>query len=165
MIKRIRVPEDRLAVIIGHGGRTKLDIEKKTRTKIVIEDEVEVQGEPLDVMTATNILTAISRGFSPKNACGLLDEENTISIIDLPKDENRLRRIRSRLIGTKGKCRRNLELLTGTKISIYGRTAAIIGSYENIELAEDAITRLIKGFSHSNVYAYLEHRRSAMLHR
>ncbi len=158
MIRRIKVPDDRIAVIIGNYGRTKKAIEKKTHTKITIDDEIQIEGEAIDVMTAENVIKAVSRGFSPKNAHELLDEENTISIIELPKDKIKLKRMRSRLIGTKGKCRRNIELLTETKISIYGKTVAIIGNYNNIELAEDAITRLMHGASHSNVYAYLEGR-------
>ncbi|MBI3191005.1 RNA-processing protein [archaeon] len=156
MIKRIKIPEDRLAVIIGTYGKTRKFIEKKTNTKIAVPDEVEVSGESLDVMTAENIIKAVGRGFSPENAIELIDEENTLLLLDLPKGEKELKRIKSRLIGTKGKSRRNIEMLTVTKISIYGRTAGIIGKYDNVKLAEDAISRLIKGISHKSVYEYLE---------
>jgi len=157
MIRNMKIPEDRVAVFIGKDGTTKMDIEEKTHTKIEINEEIIIKGEAIDVMAAENIVKAIGRGFSPKNAFQLLDENVTLDMIDLPKNERLLRRIRSRLIGIKGKCRRNLELLTKTKISIYGRTVGIIGRYKNVELAEDAINRLIKGFSHRSVYEYLEH--------
>ncbi len=156
MIKNVKVPEDRIAVIIGHNGKTRRSIEQKTRTKIKVSDSVEIAGEALDVMTAENIVRALGRGFSPENALDLLDEENTMTMIDLPKNDAASRRIKSRLIGTNGKCRRNIESLTKTKISIYGRTIGIIGKYDDVDLAGDAIRRLIKGISHKDVYAYLE---------
>lgn len=156
MIRKIRMPEERLPVLIGSKGRVKRALQKETATKITVGDEVVIDGDAIDVMTAENVVKAISRGFSPENAFLLLDEENTLELIELPKNERMLTRIRSRLIGTKGKGRRNLEILTKTKISIYGRTAGIIGKYENAELACDAVRRLMKGFSHRNVYKYLE---------
>jgi ribosomal RNA assembly protein len=157
VIKKIRIPEDRLAVLIGSRGKTRKYLEKKTSTRIHVGEDITVTGEAVNVMTAENVIKAISRGFSPKNAFELLDEEATLGIIDLPKDEKALVRLRSRLIGTRGKSRRNLELLTKTKISIYGKTVGIIGKYENVHLATDGVTRIIKGFSHRNVYEYLEH--------
>lgn len=156
MIKIMKIPEERLAVLIGHNGTTKDEISGRTRTSIKVGDSVEISGESMDVLLAENIVIAIARGFSPENALLLIDEENTLEIIDLPKNDRVLRRLRSRLIGTGGKCRRNLELLTKTKISIYGKTASIIGSYSSVELAKDGIDRLIKGFSHRAVYEYLE---------
>jgi ribosomal RNA assembly protein len=161
MIKRVKIPEERLAVIIGTRGKTRKLVEKKTNTKITVTDEVEISGESLDVMVAENIVKAIGRGFSPENSIELLDEENTLLIIDLPKNEKELKRIKSRLIGTKGKSRRNLELLTKTKISIYGWTAGIIGKYDGVKMAEDAIGRLIKGISHKSVYEYLEKKKTS----
>jgi ribosomal RNA assembly protein len=162
VIRKLRMPEDRLPILIGSRGRTKLFLENKTRTKIYVEEEVTISGDAVDVMTAENVVKAIARGFSPQNAFDLLDENCTLGLMDLPKDKNTLKRVRSRLIGTNGKARRNLEMLTKTKISIYGRTVGIIGNYENVEMAEDAINRLIKGFSHRNVYVYLEHHQSDM---
>jgi ribosomal RNA assembly protein len=156
MIRSIKVAEDRIGAVIGPFGRTKKEIQKKTKTKIKIADEVVIEGEALDVMTAESIVKAIGRGFSPQNAFALLDEENTFNIIDLPKTPAALKRIRSRLIGQKGKCRRNIEIITKTKISIYGRTASIIGNYDDVEKAGKAIKKLITGLTHKGVYAYLE---------
>ncbi len=156
MIKKLLVPKERMAVIIGSRGIVKRDIEKKTKTKITIQDDVEIEGEALDVLTAENIITAIGRGFSPSHALELLEEGNTLVIIELPRDERALKRIRSRLIGTRGKTRRNVEDYTKTAISIYGKTAAIIGTYEDAEFARAALAKLIKGFTHKSVYKFLE---------
>jgi ribosomal RNA assembly protein len=163
MIKIIRIPEERIAVLIGPRGLTKKYIARKTCTKIRIEGDVEVSGEAVNVMTAGGIITAIGRGFSPENALLLLNEENALDVVDLPKNERELLRVRSRLIGTGGKCRRNLEQLTKTKISVYGKTVGIIGRYHNVELAKDGIRRLVKGFAHRAVYEYLEGKQAEIL--
>jgi ribosomal RNA assembly protein len=159
MLKKILVPRERLPVIIGIHGRTKSEIEKQTRTKITVSEDVEVMGDVMDVITAENIITAIARGFAPERALRLIEEDNILAVIDLPRDERTLIRIRSRLIGTNGKTRRNIEEYTKTGISIYGKTAAVIGSYENAETAREAIEKLIKGFTHKTVYKFLEEKR------
>jgi len=158
MIRSVKISEERIGVLIGQSGKTRKEIEKRTNTKIDIGEDIVVKGDALNVMTAENIIRAIGRGFSPKNAFELLDDENTISIISLPKNPATLIRVRARLIGTNGKCRHNIEIMTRTKISIYGKTASIIGKYEDVELAENAIKKLIMGIPHKNVYQYLENR-------
>ena len=160
-INTIKIPEDRIPVLIGIKGITKRKIEKNTKTKISVEgEEVTIQGNSIDVLDAENIVKAIGRGFSPENSALLLNEDNMLSIIDLPKNKASLKRVRSRLIGTKGKSRRNIERLTGTYISVYGKTASIIGKYQNVSIAEQAINKLIKGVPHRFVYEFLEGKQS-----
>ena len=154
MIKSIVIPKERLAVVIGEHGTTKRQIEKTTKAKLRITEEIEMEGEPIDVMVAENVIKAIGRGFSPENALKLVDEDITLDIMQLPKSG--LERLRSRIIGAKGKCRRNLEVLTNTNISVYGKTVSIIGKYENIVSAHESVEKLINGFSHKSVYAFLE---------
>ncbi len=157
MITTVKIPEERVSVLIGTRGSTKRVLEKGTKTKILIAvEDITIEGDSINVLDAENIVKAIGRGFSPESAMLLLDEENTLSIIDLPKSENSQKRIKSRLIGTKGKSRRNLEHLTGTHISVYGRTVSLIGKYGDVDLAEQAINKLIKGVPHRFVYEFLE---------
>jgi ribosomal RNA assembly protein len=156
MLKRLLIPEERLAVVIGSKGSTKRNIEKNTNTKITIQEDVQIEGEALEVLAASNVISAIGRGFSPKIAMSLLEEENTLIIIELPRDERVLRRVRSRLIGTRGKTRKNIEEYTKTKISIYGKTASVIGSYDDADFAKTSLEKLIKGLSHKSVYKFLE---------
>ena len=156
MFKAVKIPEERLAVLIGEGGATKRYIEKKAKTKIKIGEEIIIEGEALDVMTAENVVKAIGRGFSPTSAMLLLDEENCFDLVQLPDNEKARKRVCARLIGTKGKARRNLEHLTKTRISVYGKTVGIIGSYDDTEKAKTAIENLIGGFSHRSVYELLE---------
>ena len=144
MIKTIKIPNERLAIIIGTKGSTKRQIQRKTKTKILVDEEVTIEGESLDILNAENVIKAIGRGFAPEIALLLLIEDNTLSIIDLPKNARTMKRIKSRLIGTNGKSRRNLERLTRTYISVYGKTVAIIGKYDNVALAESSVNKIIK---------------------
>ena len=159
MIATILIPRMRVPVILGTNGATKHDIEEKTNTKIFIGEEITIEGEALDVMAAENIIKAIGRGFAPAAALALLDEEKVLYVIQLPKNENELTRIKSRIIGSDGRARQNLERLTNTQISVYGKTVSIIGCYEDADIAKEAIEKLISGSMHSNVYRFLELRK------
>lgn len=154
MIKNVKINEERIAVLIGKHGKVKKEIETYTRTKISVSDEIIIEGEAIDVLTAENIVRAIGRGFAPETALELLDEENTLFIITL--DTKNSKRIKARIIGTRGKTRERLEKYTRTFISVYGKTISIIGTYRNVETAQEAVEKFIKGASHTSVYMFLE---------
>lgn len=156
MLKKISVPKDRMAALIGIAGTTKRDIENKTGTKLHVNDEVTIEGDGIGLLDAENIIKAVSRGFPPEKAMHLLDEEKTLCIIQLPKSRKTLSRIKARIIGKKGKSRENIERLTGSDIAVYGRTVSIIGTYGNVHYSAEAVERLIRGYRHASVYRYLE---------
>jgi ribosomal RNA assembly protein len=114
----------------------------------------------LNINKGLEVILAISRGFSPERAFILFTEENNLEVVDLReyvgKSANSLARVKSRLIGEKGKSRRTIEELTGSYISIYGHYVAIIGTSEQITLTTEAITRICSGRSHKNVYNFLQ---------
>ena len=156
MIDSVKIPGMRMAVLIGKNAATKRMIEKTLGVKLDIRDGVSIEGEPLNVMDAKNVVLAIGRGFSPENAILLASEENTLCIIYLSKDEKKQKRLKSRIIGEAGRTRENIERITGVHISIYGKTVAIIGEYEAVDITRQAIEQFMKGFSHRSVYAFLE---------
>lgn len=162
----LHIPEERISVVIGNKGETKKEICKKCNVKIEIESrtgEIGVSStsknfDEFGALKARDIISAISHGFSPERAFRILDEETLFQILDLRNfttSSNSTNRIKGRIIGEKGKARKNLEELTNTFISIYGHTIALIGSYEETKLAIDAIMLLIKGRSHKTVYEML----------
>ncbi|MCD6477814.1 MAG: RNA-processing protein [Candidatus Aenigmarchaeota archaeon] len=158
MIKTIRIPEDRVKVL-----KSCLKILKsKTKTDISIEENlIKISGEPLDIWRTNNIIKAIGRGFSPVNSFKLLDEDNSLEIIELKKylkTQKSIKRIKGRIIGKEGKTRKIIEDSTGSVVSVYGNTVSIISSYEEIHKATEAIMMLINGSSHRKVYKYLERR-------
>lgn len=144
------IPKDRINVLNEETIKT---IEKEVRVKISIKENiVEIEGEGLNLFQAKNIIKAIGRGFSPLNALKLL-EDKELEIIDIPGKN--IKRIKSRIIGTRGKTRKFIEEMTGCCLSVYGKTVSIIGNYEELGDARKAIEMFIKGASHSSVYRFL----------
>jgi ribosomal RNA assembly protein len=170
-----RVPEDRIGVVIGPGGRTKRDIASRTGTRIEIdasEGEVRLAGpddDPSGVLKARDIVLAIGRGFSPERALRLLKENTFLGILDIKfttghREKSALQRIRARAIGTGGRARSRIEELSGCSMSVYGSTVALIGEEEQLEHATHAVELLLKGSEHSTVFHYLARaRREAAL--
>ena len=82
--KLIRIPEDRIGVLIGKSGKIKSKIEKTCSVKLEIDSEngevkvfSDVVDEKFQTFKALEIVTAIGRGFSPQKAVRLLKGENT----------------------------------------------------------------------------------------
>jgi ribosomal RNA assembly protein len=152
MIDKIRIPKKRIHVLF----EKKREIEEATNIKIEVADEITIEGNCIEVMNAKNIIKAIGRGFATDIAMELIDEKKNLCIISLPHDRKKLKRVKSRIIGTEGRSKKNIEKLTSTHISVYGRTVSIIGDYENVDIARGAIEKLIGGSPHSNVYMFIE---------
>jgi len=170
----IKIPYDRVGILIGPEGRVKREIEKKCGVELKIDSEsgdVEVilkteQGDPAVLFKVESIINAIGRGFSPEKALKLLDEGVIFEVIDLKdyvgKSKSELERVKGRLIGEKGKTRRIIEETSGAKISIYGHTISIIGEAEHLEAAKQAAEMLIRGSQHGTVYRFLHRRRGEL---
>lgn len=164
MIEDIKIPKRRIAVLIGEKGSTKRKIERATLTRINVnseEGDVNIEGkDSLKVYITKKIIRAIGRGFNPDIALSLLDEKNIFEMIDIHevsgKSRNQEIRVKSRVIGTKGRARTRLEDLTNTHISVYGKTVGIIGKVEDVELARRALDKLIKGSPHQKVYKWID---------
>ena len=165
--KLIRIPEDRVGVLIGKSGATKSKIEKTCSVKLDIDSkngEVEVLGnvadEKFQVFKALEIVTAVGRGFSPEKAMRLLKGENTLHVINLRefggKTPEQLERFKGRIIGDGGKARTNMENLSNANITVYGKTVSIIGEPTQLKLAVDAIESLLNGSMHGYVYKKIE---------
>ncbi|VVB51295.1 KH domain protein [uncultured archaeon] len=154
----VLIPEERVGALIGEGGKTKRYIEKSTGTSINIENNaVTVEGEGLGALKAQNIVQAIARGFSPKNAMTLLADDTTIVVMSLSDlSEKSLLRIKGRIIGKEGKTRKIIEKDSGALVSVYGKTVALIGGYEAVDSAVHCVELLLEGAPHSGVYRFLE---------
>ena len=152
MIDVIRIPKKRFPALI----KSKKELEEATNTKIKINEEIMIEGEPLEIMDAKNLIKAVGRGFSADIALQLTDENKNFYLISLPDDRKKLKRIKSRIIGTGGRSKKRIEKMTLTHISVYGKTVSIIGKYDNVEVAREAIEKLISGSPHSNVYKLIE---------
>lgn len=163
-MKEVRIPEDRVAVLIGEGGETKEDIQKLTDCNLEIKDNLAtIEGEPLDEMDAVNVVKAVGRGFNPEKALKLVEKNVMLHLMDINKfadTENARERLKGRVIGRDGETRRHLEKEANVDISVYGKTIGIVGKAQNIEIVTEAIRMLLQGSSHATAYDYLEKNRS-----
>lgn len=156
-IEEVAIPEERKPVLIGRNGKTKKEIESLTKTSITISDGILIKGELENVLRAKNIVEAVGRGFSPKRALRLLDEDCQLEIIPLGGEtKNTRKRLFGRVIGKKGATRRIIERSTGCFLSVYGKTVSIIGTAREIDLARSAVEDLIEGRQHGYVYTRLK---------
>lgn len=162
----VRVPEDRVGVLIGAGGRTRREIAERTSTVVhvdAVDGEVRITGpdsEPMRTLQARDIVVAIGRGFSPERAKRLLKDDTYLGILDIKvttgkKEKAALRRIRSRVIGSRGEARARIEQLSGCSVSVYGATVALIGQEDQLERATRAVELLLRGSEHSTVFHML----------
>lgn len=168
-VLQIRIPEERLPVLIGTKGETKAALEKKAGVALQIDREDQMVvitapdgSDPWGAMKAKDVVQAIGRGFSPERAFRLLKGEMYLTVLDMKaitgkRDKEALRRIRSRLIGTRGRAREHIEELSGCSISVYGATVTLIGTSDQLERGTRAITMLLRGSEHSSVFGFLEH--------
>ena len=89
MQEHIKVPQDRIGVIIGVEGNVKKVIEEKTGCKMSVDSEsgsviIESDAEPIKALKASETIKAIARGFSPDKAFKLLDNEDLmLDVLDL----------------------------------------------------------------------------------
>ncbi len=166
------IPKDRIGALVGPKGAVKGTIEEKLFVALTIDSEsgsVDIglkadSPDPSNALRAKDLVTAIGRGFSPQRAFSLFNEDATLGIVDLHeffgKNESEIRRVDGRIIGREGKTRRILEQLTGTQISVSGHTVSIIGTFEGVSTAKDALEKLISGRQHGTVYKFLRKRRA-----
>ena len=163
----IRIPADRIGALIGPSGKTKKRIEATFQIDLTIDGEtgnvdIKVKPDQPDVsvlFVARNMIRAIGRGFSPKNAFTLINEEYDLMIVDLEeyvgRSKNAQGRVKGRIIGKEGKSRSMIEELTDCLVSVYGGTVGIIGPYEMLPVAKEAVEMLINGSFHKTVWNHL----------
>ncbi len=159
----VKIPKERVAVLIGTKGSVKKELVEETGVNLQINSEtgvVKISGnDPIKVYKVRDIVNAIGRGFNPEKAKLLLRTDYMLEVInlrELVKSKNQIKRVKGRVIGEKGKSREFIENITDTYISVYGKTVSIIGSYENVGLARQALFKLINGSPHSKVNSWLE---------
>jgi ribosomal RNA assembly protein len=156
-----------MGVLIGKEGETKSEVENSFKVQLLIQSQngvVEIiprqdSEDPTTVLRARDVVLAIGRGFSPERALQLIDDDIVLDIIDLRetfgKNEHDIARLKGRVIGREGKIRRLIEEMTDAKVSVYGHTISMLGEYETVTAAREAIELLLKGKQHSTVYKLL----------
>jgi ribosomal RNA assembly protein len=167
----IKIPLQRVGALIGPAGTTKKTIESQLNVLLNIDGQSgsvwispqHQNSDPVTLFRTRDIVQAIGRGFSPNKAFRLFHEEIYLSVVDLReifgKSESDISRVKSRIIGKKGRTRRQIEELSGSLLSIYGHTIMIIGNQSQVDVAREAVQRFIRGDQHKSVYEYLQRKR------
>ncbi|MDD9953338.1 MAG: KH domain-containing protein [Candidatus Woesearchaeota archaeon] len=159
----IKVPKDRVAVIIGEKGTTKRELESNLKLKLDVdskEGEVRlISKDSLALFTAVEVIKAIARGFNPSIAQLLLKTDYTLelmNITDYAKGKNHMVRLKGRVIGESGKSWKTIEELSGARLTVYGKTIGIIGEGEAVTIAKKGVDMLLTGAPHNTVFRTLE---------
>lgn len=162
----LKIPKERVAVLIGKKGQVKKEIESSTKTTIKVdskEGDIFVSGkDALGLYNAREVIKAIGRGFNPEVAELLLKPDycfEIVSLADFAKSKDSETRLKGRVIGSEGRSRKLIEELTESYISVYGKTISIISDPETALIAKQAVESLLRGSTHANVYKWLEKKR------
>ncbi|MBI5159273.1 RNA-processing protein [Candidatus Micrarchaeota archaeon] len=166
----VKIPVDRVAVLIGSRGRVKRGIERKFKVKLVVgeDGDVEIDSPAGDAYTewrVKDVVKAVGRGFAPEKAFKLFSEDYYFKLVDLGdlfNSDKDVQRYKGRVIGEHGKARGNIEALSGADVCVYGDTIGFIGLLEEVNLAFEAVQALLQGASHSRVFRLLERGRRKM---
>lgn len=175
-VVHVRIPEERLPVLIGTGGAVKRALESRSQTHIEIDPDdqtIRISAppgrDPMGVLKARDVAVAVGRGFSPERAFRLLREDTYLMVVSMKEASGKrtkeaMRRLRARLIGASGKARSRMEELSGCSLSIYGASVALIGTAEQLERGTRGVQMLLRGSEHSSVFGYLNRaRRQALM--
>jgi ribosomal RNA assembly protein len=169
----VKIPKERVGVLVGPDGKVKQRIEEKFMVTLEIDSESggvtillsKKSNDPSLLFKTKDTVTAIGRGFSPEHAFRLLRNEDAVfDFIDLRavfgRSESDIKRVKGRVIGANGKTRKLIEELTEASVVVYGHTIGFIGTFEQVDVARNAVQMLINGSQHHTVYKYLQRKRS-----
>lgn len=173
-IEYLKIPRERVGVVIGKGGAVKDKIEELTRTELEVDSEsgsvaikpTDDMEDPLSVWKARYMVKAIGRGFNPEIALKLISDDMMLDIINLPdyvgKSKKAILRQKGRIIGKEGRTRDIITEMTDVYLSVYGKTVSIIGDFEHLQVAREAVDMILNGARHKSVYAFLEKKTKEM---
>src|SRR3989344_1112583 len=109
----LKIPLDRVGVLIGPHGAVKKQIEQATHTLLAIdskEGDIEITSDSgLHLYETREIVRAIGRGFNPDVALQLLKQDYALELVqvsDFAKNKNAFKRLKGRVIGSEGKAKR-----------------------------------------------------------
>ena len=159
MLEYVSIPEERMR-LLRIDRRWEQKLKKFIDVDVHLSDVVEIENPDLLVVLRVKLIfQAFGRGFDFEDALDLLDEDYVLEIIDISdyaKTKNRIVTLKGRVIGTKGKAKNIIVKQTETKISIYGKTVAIIGRPENVANARDVVKIILSGKKHGTAFGFLE---------
>ena len=160
MMDFVCIPEIRKKNLISDTKKIK-ELEDLINVKIRVENEVFIESEDaLAILRAKEVIKAFGRGFDFDTSLLLLDESYSLEIIDISnyakKSKDRMKELKGRIIGTKGKTKNILEKLSESKIAVYGKTVSLIAKWDMIQDLSEAIHMILTGSKQGAAYYFLE---------
>lgn len=162
-----KIPPERVQILLSKNGEIRNLLEHKLGIRMEIDEEtgsISVKYPPESAenyFLVKKVTDGISAGFSEADIREMIEKDLALVIVDLEEYISRLShisRIKGRIIGQKGRAKKKIEDYSRCKISIYQNLVGILGPEENIELAREAVIKLVKGFEHQTVYRFMEAR-------
>jgi ribosomal RNA assembly protein len=129
----------------------------------IYENNVNIFSEnAMDVLLVKNAIQAFNRGFDPRTAILLLDDDYDLAVInikDYSSSSKRQKELKGRVIGRRGMIKNRLSKATSCYIKIFGKTISIIGGYQNLDMAVAAVEMLLNGAKHDRVFSMIDRRK------
>ena len=162
-MERFAIEKEKIGIIIGKKGENKKYLENELGVKITVSKtgNIKIEGPSIKSLIAMNVIKAICFGFIIEDALQLKNNGfifETLNVKNFAKTKTRIKEIKARLIGKKGKAKRTIESLGKVFICIGKTKIGIIGSVEEVFSAKEAIESLLRGAKHGRVYKWLENK-------
>lgn len=167
----LKIPQERVGVLIGKDGSVKKTIEDTLNTILDINSDEgtvtiypqESMEDPLGVWKTNYVVKAIGRGFNPETALKLKEDDMYLEVLKLTevvgKNKKALARQKGRIIGRGGVTKDIIVDMADVDMAVYGKTVSLIGKLENIMIAKEAIEMILNGSRHKSVYSFLENKK------
>jgi len=167
-MRRVPVPPNRLTPLKAHWmeilqplvEHMKLQVRMNTKRRCVEIRSSEHTDDIGSLQKAADFVKAFMIGFEVKDAVAMLRLDDLFIESFQVKDVKRLAgdhlsRCIGRLAGKDGKTKYAIENATRTRICLIEDKIHILGSFQNIKLARDAVCALILGSEPGKVYSRL----------
>ncbi|MBU2497150.1 MAG: KH domain-containing protein [Nanoarchaeota archaeon] len=162
-MEKFAIEREKVGIIIGKKGATKKLLEYEIGVKITISrtGNIKINGSAIKSLVAMNVIKAICFGFLVDDALQLINPDfifEIISVKDFAKSKSRIKEIKARIIGRKGKAKKTIESLGNIFICVSKTKIGIIGSVEEVFSAKEAIESLLRGAKHGRIYKWMENK-------
>ncbi|OIO26744.1 hypothetical protein AUJ14_01230 [Candidatus Micrarchaeota archaeon CG1_02_55_22] len=160
----VALPATRLARLLKNSSKALKDLEKRAGVELLERAEgIEIRGEPEPEWGAELALKAIELGFEPKDAFKLIKDDYYLEVIDmnllLQRNERAIERLTARVIGIDGKVKKRIQEFSHASIAVGNDSIGIIGNFDDVQDAKEAVTRLLEGAQHGGVFTWLRERK------
>ncbi len=157
----LSLPQRTITALSRNDNKLLKDIAQRGQVELSIDDrEVSIEGEGGSEWITEQVLAALGHGFLTKQAFKLFSDQYFMDVINLHDafrgNEKKMIRYKARVIGQGGVAKKKLQELSGAFLAVGSNTIAILGEFDDIKSAKEAVLRLLEGCEHSGVYAYLE---------